>query len=242
MKKLAVFVEGQTEQMFIEKFITEIANKNEVQIELQEARGGASIPRKLTTILGSRKFGDEKFYVIIVDCGSDSKVVSDIRDEYESLKKASFSKIIGVRDLYPNPLSDLPKLVSGTNRSLATLSATIDIQLVIAVMEIEAWFLSESTHFIRIDSKLTKPEVKRVLSYDPGVGNLENVGHPSEDLDKVYQTVKKRYQKTKKQVQRTVTALDYELMYMECANRVPSLGKLRDNIDDFLVLPDHSEI
>ena len=42
MNKLAVFVEGYTEVVFVEKLIEEIAGENNVLIEHREIRGGSS--------------------------------------------------------------------------------------------------------------------------------------------------------------------------------------------------------
>lgn len=40
MKKLCIYVEGQTEELFVEKLITEIANKNEIAVTVKRLSGG----------------------------------------------------------------------------------------------------------------------------------------------------------------------------------------------------------
>ena len=80
MKKLAVFVEGQTEQLFIEKLLEEAAGKNNISIEKRQALGGQSAKRKLKLIEASKRDSDHKYFAQIIDCGSDENVKSDIRD------------------------------------------------------------------------------------------------------------------------------------------------------------------
>src|SRR5260370_37672834 len=45
MNKMAVFVEGYTEVVFIDKLIQEIADKNAVLIEWRQITGGTNCPR-----------------------------------------------------------------------------------------------------------------------------------------------------------------------------------------------------
>ena len=43
MKKMCIYVEGQTEQLFVEKLIEEIANKNNIAITVKSLKGGGMI-------------------------------------------------------------------------------------------------------------------------------------------------------------------------------------------------------
>ncbi len=44
MKKLAIFVEGQTEMIFVEKLLTEIGTKKQISIRKEELKGGSTCP------------------------------------------------------------------------------------------------------------------------------------------------------------------------------------------------------
>ena len=44
MKRIAFFVEGQTEQLFINKLLIEIAGHKNIAINLFQLRGGSSTP------------------------------------------------------------------------------------------------------------------------------------------------------------------------------------------------------
>ncbi len=70
MNKLAIFVEGKTEQLFAERLLLEIADKKNIHIEKCELTGGNRYPRKR---LHFRRLNDgKKYFAYIVDCHSDS--------------------------------------------------------------------------------------------------------------------------------------------------------------------------
>ena len=71
MKRLAIFVEGQTDQILVEKLIIEIAGRNNIKVLLQKAEGGKSYSRKFVTIKGDSATTDSKYFVLIVDSSSD---------------------------------------------------------------------------------------------------------------------------------------------------------------------------
>lgn len=62
-----------------------------------------------------------------------------------------YGGIIGIRDVYPAVLrADIQKLREGLKYRVKT--NPIEVLFVLAVMEVEAWFLSEHSHFGRLDA------------------------------------------------------------------------------------------
>jgi hypothetical protein len=233
MKKLAVFVEGQTEQIFIEKLLVEIAGKNNIAIEKRQALGGQSTKRTLKLIEASTPESDQHYFAQIVDCGSDSRVKSDIMDRYNGLVAQGFDTIIGVRDVYPDIAhGDIPLLRSGLRRHLKT--SPIDVKFVLGVMEIETWFIAEHTHLQRLHSSLTPILIKSRLGFDPSIDDVQLRPHPAEDLDNIYHLAGLKYAKDKNRVQRTVRILDYERIYLDLPSKYPDLKTLIDTITNFL--------
>lgn len=232
MKKLAIFVEGQTERIFVSKLVREIAGEKKVFIATEKPMKSRKGERIFTVIDVTKIPTDEKYYVLIRDCGGDSCVMSDIKDYCEKLSKSGYEKIVGLRDVYPIPASDIPKLRKGLVYGIPT--RYIPIHLVLAVMEIEAWFLAETTHFRRIHDSLTPQVIASTLGFDPTVEDVESRPHPSEDLKTVYKVAGLSYKKRKNSVERTVEAIDYGELYLEQAERVKSLGEFVDQIDTFL--------
>ena len=233
MKRLAIFVEGQTEKIFVRKLLEEIAGKNNIAIAEQDMQGRQN-SRFTVLTMSDPVTAQTKYYVLICNSGSDNSFVSDIRDQYASLVSSGYSKIIGLRDVYPIPIADKGIL----ERSLRTVlpRGGVSSHIVLAVMEVEAWFLAEWKHFMKIDANLTPSLIQLNLGFNPEVDNMEHRNHPAEDLHKAYQLVGKSYRKKENHVNRVVSNLDYEFLYLQLAGVVPSLGKFIRYIDDFMVL------
>ena len=70
MKRLAIFVEGQTEQIFVSKLLREIAGKKNILVEEQIANGRAG-KRFITVLKASSSQTNEKYFVLIRDCRND---------------------------------------------------------------------------------------------------------------------------------------------------------------------------
>jgi hypothetical protein len=232
MKKMAIFVEGETELRFIDRLLREIANEKNLQIVLESAFGGSRNARTYKVVADSGSGSDKNFYIRIVNSGTDNRVGSDIRDNYEALMNASFSVIIGVRDVYPDfSLADLPNLRTGLRYRLRTKPISVDF--VLGVMEIEAWFLAEYTHFSRIHPRLSVSRIAAMYGFDPSVDDMQLRDHPALDLHNAYSLESLAYKKTGSQIQRTVAALDYADMYLEHKTKFPDFAVFMRVIDQF---------
>ena len=215
MNKLAVFVEGYTEQIFVEKLLVEIAGRNNICVEKCAHSDNGS-----------------KYFTYIIDCHGDSTVASGIRDNYESLAKVGYSSILGIRDVYPIERVDIPKLRRGLSYGIRT--KPIVPVFILSVMEIEAWFLAEHSHFQRIHKNLTIDRIKTELSFDPSQENMELRDHPTEDLNQIYALVGMEYKKRKRLLKRTVKAIDYTEIYLSLSSKLKPIEELISEIDKFI--------
>lgn len=231
MKRLAIFVEGQTEQLFVTRLLREIAGENHINI-IQEKYISNGVSRSITLIDAESTKDDKKYYVIIRDCGGDSRVKSDIVDGCEKLHEKGYGEIIGLLDVYPKKREDIPKYEAGLKHGVPTKYLPISIHL--AVMEIEAWFIGEASHFERIHSGLTRELISATIGFDPFSENMEMRDHPAHDLNQIYKLVGLAYTKKKKNTQRTVDSIDYGRMYIDGKTKMKSLGKFIKQIDSFL--------
>jgi len=66
--------------------------------------------------------------------------------EYDNLSKKDYSLIIGLRDVHPISRADIGKLEAGLPRFVKT--KPIPVEFILSVMEVEAWFLAEHSHFL----------------------------------------------------------------------------------------------
>ncbi len=232
MRKLAIFVEGQTEQIFVKKLLSEIAGSNNIVIDLERAAKSRKGSRTFTGLFATRKIDNKKYYVLIRDCGSETTVKSDIVDSLPSLNRENYEMIIGLRDVYPLSYSDIPKLKKHLNYGVPT--RFMPVYMVLAIMEIESWFLGETTHYKRIDPALTLTKIKSQVGFDPSVDDVERISHPSVELDKIYKIVHKAYKKDRLRVQRTVDVFDYAEIYLNLKSKISSLREFINRVDLFM--------
>src|SRR5438067_1939374 len=136
MKKLALFVEGRTERVFVERLIEQMVSRKQVQIAVFGAIGGGKTPRRIRLICRTPPAPDQEYYIQIVESGNDERVGTDVRDNYENLVRAGFSEIMAIRDVYPNHApGDVPRLRLLLRYRLRT--KPIDPIFVLGIMEIE---------------------------------------------------------------------------------------------------------
>lgn len=229
--RIAFFVEGYTEQEFLKRLLEEIFGTRNLKIEIQKIKGGKKTPIVYTTLESPDESGDAKYYILIYNCGGDSKIKSYILDQRESLLKAGYTKIVGIRDLYPDlQRADLHDLVYGLNYKLP--QKDIPISFVISVMEIEAWFLAEENHYAKIDTKLTLEEIEAQVGFNPSSHNTELIDDAAATLNSIYQIASKSYRKKQASIDVTIDALDYANIYFVVQHRISSLKNLVSEIED----------
>jgi hypothetical protein len=221
-KKFAVFVEGFTEQEFTIKLLTELAGKHGISFEVYFQNNGKLHFSEL------RSHQSPIIYVLIANCCNDGQVKSQIKDQYNSLKAAGYSLIVGLRDVYPFTHTEISQLEK--NLLVGLPLGSLPIHLHLAIMEIEAWFIEEATHFSRIDSNIN---ATNLLSGGFDISNMRayDLPHPAETLRKIYNTVGKGYTKNRRQVQRTIDAISYEELYVNTRKKAPSLEQFITSLE-----------
>lgn len=233
MKKVAVFVEGQTEQVFADELVRNIFGHSKVDVEELQFSGREG-SRRIRTIRSVNIISSTDYLFRIYDChggGENSTVKSDIIEQFDQLKKESFSHIIGIRDVYP--LSDIKRLQTLMLKGLPS-TLVLPVNIILAVHEIESWFLAEENHYPLIDESLTISRVNAIVGFDIAASSTETIDHPSLTLKKIYQSVGKDYKKKKWEVERTVYVLDYNNLYIAVRNRNNSLNELLTCLDGLI--------
>lgn len=236
MKKLAIFVEGKTERVFVERLISQLISARRYQIAVYEAVGGRRTPRQLNLVYSTPGSPDHEFYVQIVESRNDGRVASDVRDNYASLEARGFEAIIAIRDVYPDATAaQIPMLRRGLRYGIRTVP--IDPLFILGVMEVEAWFVAEHNHFPHIHPNITCPRILATYGYDPTTHDCQQLACPHDELHNIYQLEGRAYNKTGAHIQRTVNVLDYGYVYLDMADRFPDLRALVDALDAFFTPP-----
>lgn len=229
-RKLALFVEGQTEQIFLESLIREIAGAKNIYFDRRVVSANSLITLRQTNVIPQDP--DAQYFVLLVNCQNDERVKSVVLDQRDSLARAQYTLILGLRDLYPQLLQNLAKIEATLSYRVPTKG--LPTHILLAVAETEAWFLQEHTHFSRIDPRLDVATFKAIFGFDPLTESAETLPAPAAMLHQIYSSVGKAYHKDRKRVERTVDALDYAQVYVSLPDKLPHMKKLIAHIDNFL--------
>lgn len=230
MKRIAFFVEGLSEQLFLEKLLLEVFSCNKIAVESRKMRGGTRVPVTITQITTPTPTVNTEYYILIYDCGGDSNVGSYIRDQRESLKNHGYIKIIGIRDVYPAfTRSEIPRLIRSIHFGIP--QKDLPVKFILSIMEIESWFLAEETHYAKINASLSVSLIQSNLGFNPASYDTQLFDMPAIKLNEVYQLVSMRYSKESASISRTINALDFANIYFEVHKRISSLKELIDEIN-----------
>ena len=90
MLKMAIFVEGQTEALFVHRLINEITTRHDIKITMANAK------MPLVIEVGSGSDPDAySAHISIKDYGGDGNVATQVRDNYNLLVSKGFSTLVG---------------------------------------------------------------------------------------------------------------------------------------------------
>ncbi|WP_186102457.1 DUF4276 family protein [Burkholderia gladioli] len=225
-KKIAFFVEGQTEAIFIKQFIFEYLGHQAANVTREQMHGGYI--HEIEAIGSPPEETD--YEILVVDCQNDERVLTAMSDRHQSLARSGFSHVIGIRDLFPQDLSDLDDLTSDTDQHIAALNSTISIKMIIATMEIESWFLSDPDFFQSIDASLDSAAVKTICGIDFSTVDTQTIDHPASLIEKILDNVSKFYKKREKDTYKILSHLNYTEIFLSGKKRNKSLEIFSDHI------------
>ncbi len=232
MRKLAIFVEGLTEQILVRKMLQAVLDRNRIAIQTVKITGGHNVRMSFTVMRAAHVDRQTDFYVLIYDCGGETNVKGYLMARRDKLISNGYTMILGLRDVYPNFERDqVPKLLRGLNNKLPQKKARTQIYL--AIMETEAWFLGEYSHLKKVSRKLTPEYVKKRLGFNPRTENMEDRDHPSEDMKAAYQLVGHDYTKKRGRLNAVVNKLDFHYFTHDLADKMPSIGKFISGLEHF---------
>lgn len=226
MKKLAIFVEGHTEMELTVSLLEAICGRNGVSVKVLMQHQGS------LQFMEMRGTDQAPTFALVANCACDGQVKTQIRDRYADLVRAGYSRIIGLRDVFPHAPSDIQKIEQMQMYGMPTQPIPIDMHL--AIMEVESWFLDELTHFQRINPSLT---VQRITAagFDLVNRNGSSWDHPAGTLDMIYKLEGHRYRKKISHIKRTIKSIDMDEFYITSRARSPSLSGFLLSIENAII-------
>lgn len=227
MKRVAIFVEGQSELIFVREFLLKWFNY-QVDLECRNLFTDEKIDRADYDF--SNPSTDVHFQVINV--GMDGNVLSRILSREQYLYNASYEKIIGLRDMYSGDYKRIAQdrivdlQVNGRFKQGALVS--IDqkakrpgqIRFCFAIMELEAWWIGIPSLWESIDAEL-KQQNERWFLFP------ESIFHPAVFIDQIFQSKNNTYKKKKAEVESIVGKISREdYVELDTSQRCPSFCEL----------------
>ena len=201
MRKVAIFTEGQSEQIFIRHLLLQVMDCSKISFRCLRLYAGRDIPAKYDYLNPNAEI-----HFLIVNVGQDEKVLSILKEREANLIRKGFDRIVGLRDMYSEEYSKRSNseinnsvtmsFIDGWNSTIQKMSDPSKIRMHIAIMEIEAWFLAIYHIFERMNSILSVDYIENKLGI-----NLADIDPqteffiPSEEVNRIFQLVGLQYKK-----------------------------------------------
>lgn len=217
LKKIAFFVEGQTEAILIKEMIFKYLGYQGIRVERFQIHGDSFYEVGAT----GTPPNETNIQILIMDCQGDGRVVSAIKERQSGLASAGYSNVIGVRDLYPvdkELMEEIEQQISDYLQGCA-----VPVRVFLAIMEIEAWLMSDPNFFQSLDAKLDAATIADVLTTLPEALDVESVRHPARLIDDVLQRVGRNYRKRERDAYQIVNAVNLDTLLLDGRARSASL-------------------
>lgn len=214
MEKVAVFVEGQSELIFLRNILFHLIDPSKFSFRCLRLHAEREHDVEYTYTSPRAEV-----YFQIINVGNDEKVLSAIKDRVPFLFNKGFSKIIGLRDLLSKTYrgENGGKINEGLNQKyidkaqgiVATLTDAHRIHLHFSIMELEAWWLSMYNLLAKINNVLTVDFINRNLGYDLSqIDPQTQFLHPSVELDKILKFAGLSYNKSFSEVENITSKIE----------------------------------
>jgi hypothetical protein len=228
MIRIAIFVEGQTERKFVKKLISKRYGHLVFKIDEIVRRGRDTyIPKK-----GPRQSIGLNCYFLLVEVPSYEKITSYVIDNAPTMVAVQdFKLLLGLRDLFPKNREDKELVINSIDKILRKSPVYDKINIILAIMETEAWFLCDWQMFERIDARLTSPYIQTSLGLDIVNNDPELVySHPSRTLDEILKLANLRYRKHGKEIDVVVSNIDVTYL-CSCTDKIDSFFNFIRHLD-----------
>lgn len=216
MKKIAIFVEGQSELIFVREYLLKQFEYQHIDLECRNLFRD----EKIQSADYDFPNAEAEVHFQIINVGSDANVLQRILKREQLLWNAGYERIIGLRDMYSSdyiqamkqPREIKPELnnkfIDGTNKTLEQKAIKPqNIKFHFAIMELEAWFLGIPKLWERkgINNQSIKERLEfDLLEIDPETTFL----HPAETIKDILKIINEPYRKQASEVESLVSYIE----------------------------------
>jgi hypothetical protein len=208
LKKIAIFAEGQTEQIFVREFLLRVLDPAKLSFECLELKAHrfSVVPYKYAN-------PHAEIHFMIIDVHGDEGVLSSVRErEKDLIEKSGYERIIAMRDMYteayikrsPGRIDDsvTEDFIRSHNAIIQNMTYPSQIRLHFAIMEVEAWFLGMYNLFSKVDPILTVEYIREKLNIDLTITDPQKEYYrPSQQVSMICELCGRSYSKRKDEVE-----------------------------------------
>jgi hypothetical protein len=216
MKKIAIFVEGQTELIFVREYLLKQFEYQDIDLECRNLFRDEKIQSAKYDFPNT----EAKFHFQIINVGSDTSVLQRILKREQLLWNAGYERIIGLRDMYSSdyieamkqPREIKPELnrkfIEGTNKTLEQKAIKPqNIKFHFAIMELEAWFLGITKLWEH--KGINNQIITEKLGFDlSGIDPETTFLHPAETIKDILKIINEPYRKQASEVESLVSYIE----------------------------------
>lgn len=239
MRKVVIFTEGQSEQIFIRHLLLQTMDCSKISFRCLRLYAGREIQAKYDYLNPNAEIN-----FLIVNVGQDEKVLSIIKEREANLIRKGFDRIIGLRDMYseeyskrsPNKINDIvtSSFIKGWNSTIQKMSDPSKIRMHFAIMELEAWFLGIYDIFMRINSILSAEYIENELGFNlADIDPQTEFFKPSEEVNRIFQLVGLQYKKKEHDVESICSNINNDDLYNSFKNG--RCSRFKDFYEELLI-------
>lgn len=212
MIKTAIFVEGQTELIFVREFLLKMFKYQNISIECFNLFTDSNFHPTEYAFPNDAA----EYHFQIINVGNDQSVLTRILRRENFMRESGFSRIIGLRDMYSKQYRDEvkthsineninKKFIEGHRKQLRSK----DTFFVFAIMEVEAWLLGLRRSFEKMDERLTVEYIEQNLGFNLDTTDPETFFfHPANEVNSIFGLIEKSYNKSKSDINAIASYID----------------------------------
>lgn len=215
--KTAIFVEGQTELVFVREYLLKKFDYQDIGIECYTLFTDSNFHSTEYAFPND----NATYHFQIINVGNDNAVLTRILNREKYLWNAGFSRIIGLRDMYSKSYRETVETTGVIDFSLneefkqATKEQIVkkaekpnQIDFTFAIMEVESWVLGFHNCFEKINTLLTVNHIQEHLGFNLEIINPETTFfHPAKTMEEIYALADETYKKSKGNIEAIMSSL-----------------------------------
>ncbi len=218
MMKIAIYVEGHTELIFLCHFLRKWYDDDASKVGIRY--WGLNGVRPIKNDLKFGNADSQRFYSII-NAGNDNKSLSEALKRAASQKNSGFDKVIVLRDMFskaydiancliPHGIDPIlnKKFIEQAEIAIKSRNFHGFVHCHFAIMEVEAWLLGMGWYLQKVSASLTPLVIKSSLKIDLNKDPETTFYRPAKQLAKIYKFLGSAYRKKEDEVLSIMNLLD----------------------------------